>query len=379
MIQTDGGFYLQLDIGAKKDFIKEAVDLLEFTVIESVGNALPEFILTFITRDESIMGLLHEGTPIVAIYGKGQSTIDTVTCYTGKIETQKEGAQSRSFSLSGLCVDQTYITDHVLKIHAQQSAVALVLAIAKTYFKRVDTNITDSADSQVWIQPSLSDKAFVSKTLMHADLPNSFPLCAITADGTFILRDAVKTIQNEKPKWRFVPTSANVSDIEYLADGIMESNSSFINNWTGYAKVTKVLDLIKNTVSNVSTVFKPLLSMSTVSEVMSGISYRFKGFKPQSDSVHANYWASADRNLVYASQMSKLDVTHSFVDVYHDIKPLDLAFIQEYGVDDITSSDYTTGLYLVSAVSRSIQNKKFITTVGFNRESLSKIKNLGVL
>lgn len=376
MIRTDGGFWLQLDIGSIKDFVERPEDLMEFTVVESCGNSLPEFILAFISDDEKILPLLHEGTPIKATYGKDANSLEAVLCFTGKLVTTKEGENDRSFTINGLCVDQGYITNGNLLTFSAKSGIEVVLEVLAKTFRRIDSNITKSNDSQVWIQPSITDKAFVSKTLMHVDLGTSFPVYAIAADGTFILRDAVKFIRGEKPKWRFTSQRQAPTDIEFLADGAIESNSTFMNNWTGYSKVTKVLKLISNQVADVFTAFKPLLSVSNISEAMPNILYRFKGFKVQSDSVHANYWASADRNLVYQTQMSKIDVTHSFVDQYYPIRVLDLVIIKEYGKDSITSSDYISGLYFVTRVSKTIQGKKLITTVGFNRESMNSIKNV---
>jgi hypothetical protein len=367
MIQTEGGFWLQLDIGDNTDFISRPEDLAEFTVIESCGGSLPEFVLIFVSADETILALLHEGTPIKATYGKDTTSLDTVLCFTGNLKTQKEGESFRGYTLSGLCVDQEYITAGALTVYPEASAIETVITVADNHFT-VDSNIEASLDSQVWIQPSITDKQFVAKTLAHADLGTSFPACAITADGTFILRDMV-ALSRTKPKWN--------TDIQFLADGADEVDSTFINNWTGYAKVTKVLNLISDVISTVSTAFKPILSLSSVSEAMASISYRFKGFKAQSDAVHANYWAAADYNLVYQTQLSKVTAVHSFVDQYFDIKPLDLAFIKEYGRDSTTSSDYTSGLYVITGVSRSIQGKKLVNTISFNRESMNKIQNLG--
>lgn len=378
MIKIEGGMWVQLTVGGIPDssFIRSADELLEFTVVEQAGNALPEFILSFITFNEKIYPLLHEGTAIKVTYGKDGDSLKEVVCFPGLLKSTVEGTSDSVISINGLCVNQAYITDNNFKFHDKMSSIETVIAVAKARFK-VDTNIEKSNDSQVWIQPSITDKAFISKTIMHADITNGFPATAITADGKFIIRDIVKLVRDGKPKWSFVSEQKGSKDIKLTPDGALETNSTFINNWTGYSKITKVLDLISNTISDVKTSFKPILSMSKVSDAMSDVKYRYKGFKVQSDAVHTNYWSAQDKNLVNLSQMSKVTATHTVNDFYFAAQPLDLAFIKQYGNDQSTSSDYTSGLYLVTKVSRTIQGKQFATTLAFNRESVNGIKNLG--
>lgn len=373
MIQLKGGFFLKLDVGGKKDFIS-LDELIEFTVVEHAGNVLPEFILSFVTQDESLMTMFHEGSPIKATYGKDKDSLSEVLCYTGKITTVKEGITSRAFTLNGLCVNQSYVIDHKIKTHGKKSGIEAVIGVLKSNFKKVESNITKSKETQVWIQPNITDKAFVTKTLMHSNLAPSFPVTAILANGTYLLHDALKIVKEGKPKYRIVHQGNDKNDIEVLGDGAYTSDTTFVNSWTGFAKVTRVLNMVSGAVESVSTLFKPIIASSKESEKLSGVTSRYRGFKPLSDSVHTDYWKTEDHNLVHLTQMSKLEGVHSFVDTYYPIKPLDLVMVKE--VDGKTTSEQLSGLYFVTGVARTIQNKVLTTTVTVNREAVSALKNV---
>jgi len=377
MIQLKGGFYLQLDLGGKKDFLSTE-DLVEFTVVEHAGNALPEFILSFITKDDSLLTMFHEGAPIKATYGKSRDNLDEVLCYTGKISANKEGIDSWVFTLNGLCVNQSYVINHNLNAFPKKSGIETVISVLKKDFKKVETNITKSKDMQAWIQPSTTNKAFVSKTIMHSNLMPSFPVIAITASGTVILKDALKIVREEKPKFRLVQQGVDATDILVISDGLMEIDTTFINSWTGFGKVLKVLNTISGVVSEIRTIFKPVISQAKESEKLTGVNYRYRGFKTQSDNTHENYWKVEDHNLVHLTQMSKVEATHSFADVYHNIRPLDLVIYKDMAPNQKSTSEYTSGLYFVTGVSRTIQNKMLVTTVTLNRESVSALKNVSV-
>lgn len=375
MIKIKDQFCVSISIGAKKDFIL-VEDLDEFSITEYSGGLLPTYQLSFITNDESVLAMLNEGQTIAVQYGKDTNSLEDTVLFPGEIRTSKEGDNKRVIEVSGLAVSLSYLTTPLSQISDKMSAVELMIKTAEIDFPRVSSNVTKSLDSQYWIQPGTSNRAFMSHLMLRSNIMPSFIATAIQANGTFIIKDIAKVISENKPKWKFVRGKESSDFINYDADAVMTSRNLYFNQWTGYQKEKKVLNFSTGKIDSVSTEFKPLIAMAKEIDKDSSIPKRFNGFEIMNDNVHENFWPAYDHNLVNLTQMSKVAYALSFQDSYRAIAPLDLAFLTERDTSDRgAASEFTSGLYFVTRITKSVQGARYLETAILNRESVNAARN----
>lgn len=376
MLGTEGEFVFSLTIGDYTNIIDSLDDLVEFTVIEEAGNVLPTCILGFVTSEDRILPLLNDGHIIKAKLGRTLENIKDIEISVSKFISSKQGDEQRFFEITGFASKIDHITDTSTEISDKKSAIEVVIEKAGKNFI-VDTNIQKSKDKQNWIQYSITDKTFMNQCLMHCDLGNSFPLYAITADGRFILRDALKYIKanKNKHKWKFSRFISDDRDVIYDGDAILSSDSGFINNWLGYGRTTLAYDLDTKEVKEVNIKTETLLSLSQELDKSKAISDRFGGTRGQSESVHKKFWEAYHHNLQSTVNLGRIGMSFSVSGTFIDIAPLDLGVFSEPSTQGGMSSEYHTGTYLVSKVVRTIANKRLTTIIMLNREALNNIKN----
>ena len=374
MIQVKGQFLLSISIGDKKDFVLQE-DFIEFSITEYAGGLLPTYNLIFVSANEDILSYLHEGQSIKVQYGKDYDSLDEAELFVGELKTPKEGDYRRLYEISGFAVSLAYVNNSFTNISSKKSAIELAIEIGKRNFKKVETNITKSKDSQNWIQWGISDRAFLSHLLIRSNTMPSFTAMAITADSTFILKDMLADIKENKIDHKFIKDE-NSQNIDYASDALVSSQPLYFNNWTGYEKVRKVLNYSTGKVEKVSTKFKPIIAMANEVDKNPDVIGRFNGFEMVNENVHSAFWSAFDHNLVYLSQMAKVQIQLSFMSQYRKIKPLDLVYFSERSnANKGQASEYNTGLYYVTRVTKSIQSKEYLTVVTLNRESINAVKN----
>lgn len=373
-LSVDGQFHISFNLGGNTDFVKRE-DLIEFTVYEYAGNVMPTFELSFISGDDGILRKLNEGNTIEAQSGKVKEDVKGVTLFTSSLETTKAGTDRRIYKISGFAVKTDYIINHNLQITDEKSAIEIVVETALRNFEKVESNITKSDDKQNWIQHNISDRQFLNDVIMRADLGTSFPVTAITSDGTFIIHDLEKLIETDKPDWRLTKNRTSKDDIIYDTDVSIESQAGFINNWIGYGKELKVINTIDGEVESVFEDPKIIMSMSNELDKSKTIEKRYGGSRSISDNVSSTYWSAFNHNLQSLANLSKIDNTVSFTNIYKPVRPLDIVnFSEESNKNDAASSEHSSGKYIVSGVVRTYQNNMTSTTLILNREAFNKVK-----
>jgi hypothetical protein len=377
-ISVEGQFFLSFNLEGEKDFI-DVEDLIDLTTYEYAGNILPTFELEFTSTNSNILKLLNEGNSIKIQVGKSIDESEDVILFPSTLSTTKNGATGRYYKVAGFASSIGYITNHTVGISAAKSAVEMVTEVAvRNEFKTV-SNIVKSDDSQKWIQCNTSDRQFLNDVLMRADLGTSFPVFAITLDGSFICHDLEKLIEskaNNKHDWRFSKVPLKENDIVYDTDVEIESKAGFINSWIGYGKELKVIDSVAGTVNTVFEEPKIIMSMSKELDKSKDINARFGGSRFISDNVASTYWSSYNHNLQSLANLSKIDNTLSFTNFYYPVKPLDIAmFYEESNIGNNYSGEEQSGLYIVSGVVKTFQAKTMSTVIILNREAFNGVKN----
>lgn len=373
MLNVDGQFILTVNIDGNTTFL-EAEDLSELTIYEYAGNILPTFDFNFRSNDPTILQKLNEGNSISIQTGKTLSDSIDISLYPSTLKTSKDGPDARYYEVKGFAASIGYITNHNLQITSAKSGLEVALELAAANFATVESNITKSLDSQKWIQHNITDKLFMNDVILHSDLSDSFPVYGITADNRFILKDLLKAIDG-KHDWRFTKSPVKDNDIPYDSDVTIDSKSGFINNWIGYGKEVKVNNNITGAVDSVFEDPKIIMSMSKELDKSKEIIKRYGGTKAINDNVHEKYWSSYNHNLQSLANLSKIDNTLSFTDLFVPVKPLDVAmFTEESVTSDTQAGEEQSGFYIVSGVIRTYQMKRTSTVVILNREAFNNVR-----
>lgn len=375
----DGQFFLNFNFGGNSDFIGRE-DLVSFTIFEYPGNILPTFSLNFRTTDDSILRYLNEGNLLQAQTGRDRDNLIDIQLSPNTLKVAKDGADYIYLEVSGYASQINYITDHNLLITPLQSAIATTIQVAERNGFKVKTNINTSQDSQRWIQPNISDKAFINDTYLRAKTPNNSAVAiAITADSQFIIKDIIKDLNSRDAvnsyDYKFTKNPIGPNDYSYDADTTIESQAGLINSWLGYGREIKEINNETGVVNSILENPEVVMALSRRLDKLQDIGDRYGGSRFRSENVHEGFWSSYNHNLSFLSNLSKLENAFSVSDQFFSIRPLDVAmFVEESTELTNQSSDYKSGLYLTSGVIRSYQHNKLITTVLLNREAFNQVK-----
>jgi hypothetical protein len=270
----------------------------------------------------------------------------------------------------------SYYTDCKINITEQLSGIEAVIKAAEIHFE-VDTNVTKSQDKQHWIQHNISDKVLINQVWMHSFLANSFPAIGITSGGIFVLRDVkklAKKLATEDYDWKFVSTDSKKEDELVFDQYKVESNTGFINIWMGYEREKEILNLDVGTEGVIKPSLKTMLSLSTDLDRMADIGTRSSDFGVANENVHSNYWLAYQQNLSYLSIFGSTKIVLQVSSRYVDIRVLDLVLLRDLDLEMKQSEGYYSGAYLVSRVTRILENKNFITIIHLNREALGELQ-----
>lgn len=373
MIGIGGQYIFKFSIGNKEDFI-DPHSFKYFLITEESGNALPTWEINFTTTDSKLLAVFNEGNDFKISFGRTLESLKEAPLLITKRLINRIGSEIISVTAFGIYSAMSYIANPIKFISDKKSGVAVLSNRAKKYFK-IDSNISSSSDSQYWIQPNITDKAFIDHLWLHSYLPDSFLGTAICYDGTFRIRDIKKAVQ-EDFKFRFTNRIEDEKkDIEYTGDYLLKSETGFINCWMGYGRKKLIHTFEDDSQSIHSESIKPLIALTKKLNRRRGIENKVTLTGVHNENTHSNYWPAALRNTMGLTVFSSEKNTLSFSNRLEEIHPLDIVLFQdEDNVEKRHSMEYQSGLYIVGAVGVSISNNDLITTVDLYRESFNAIE-----
>jgi hypothetical protein len=372
MIGIENQYILKIDIGDFEDFI-EKEDLVSLLIIEEAGGVLPSFELSFYTEEEDIIGYINEGNNVKISLGKNKNSLLDYSMVVLSFESTSVGQTKYQITLSGLYNSLKYLTDGNVYISDKISGVEEMSRIGGQYFNVV-SNITSSSDSQNWIQPNISDRAFISEIWLRSYIPGSFLLFAISSEGDFILKD-VKTLVGTDAIWEFLPSEKSKSnqiifDPRYTA----KTSTGVFNQWLGYNREKNVFNVDDGESSIIAPSFNSFLSQTPSLNRSADVNKKIDDFGLVLENVHDKYQEAYIQNTTYLGLFSTVGIPISFTGIFEDVKVLDLVFFKDKVIQDVKmASEYYSGLYIVSLVSRQVVNGQFKTNVILNRESGNKM------
>jgi len=359
-------------------------EFLKFTVIEEAGNILPQFEQMFTISDSSIIDFLNEGNVLEYTYGKTQEEeqedFSTTSFRILKKTISKLGAGRYQIYLNGLYDALPYISDCAIEVFSSRSGIETIEEVVSKFFLR-DFGVHYSSDAQTWLQHNISHKKFINNVWMHSYLKDSFVALGIASDGTFILKDLMRDINNHtrsgtKPDWRFKIKPTEDIDVLYDADYAFDVSSGFLNSWLGYEN-SKSIRTIETAVDNKNILtLRPVLSLSNNLDRDNQENNVVDQFGLLNDNVHGNYWKAYYQNLSNLAILGVVQGLISYTDrMLPKMRVLDLVYFSDSQTDnpDFISEEFS-GLYYITKLSRVITNMGICTTVILNREVLGEMK-----
>jgi len=375
-IGIENQFFFSFSLEGKEDFIDEP-DLESFTLIEEAGNVLPTYELNFNTTDSSILPLLNEGNDLNIQMGKSRAELKDVSLNTIKTSSEPGNQNETSFSIMGMLSALDYITNSGISVSTKKSGIEVLEDIITPFFKPV-FNVSKSRDKQNWIRHNISSKKFVNELWMHSDLLDSFPAIGITADKKFILKDVKKDLDRNFANqfdWKFTKNPLLPTDIGYDAKPRLKTETGFLNNWIGNGRELLDYCLEEGTAKEILEMADPILALTQKLAKRSSLEKRFAGVGMQNENTHLKYWQSYYHNLVNLALLGSVTLELTFQNRFVDINILDLVMFKDDNVEgEIGSNEFTSGLYYVSKVSRTVQARQLTTRIQLVRESLNQIQ-----
>ena len=375
MIGVRGQYLFAFSIADRNDFLIES-DLQLLKIVEEAGNVLPTFELVFTLQDKTVLRYFNEGNVLEISMGEDNLEMTSLDFRILNKLITRIAHNKYLVRLSGVYDAMEYYTDCKVRVTENISGVEAILNTVSQYFG-IDSNITKSQDQQYWIQPNISDRTFVNNVWAHSWLSDSFPAIGIVSNGIFVLKDVkklAKTLLTQDYDWKFVSHDTGKSDELVFDQYKIESNTGLINVWTGYEREKDVLNLNNGSESLITPTLNPILAISNKLDRMPEAGTRASEFGVINENVHPNYWLAYHQNLAYLALFGSTKIVLQFSSRYADVRVLDLVLLQDIDLDMKQSEGYYSGSYLVSRVTRAIENRNFVTMVQLNREALGELQ-----
>lgn len=382
MIGVEGQYRASFSIGEIEDFLKEE-QLICFKLIEDTSNVLPIFQLDIYIFDERILKYVNEGKNLIVKIGQSVDKMSEATFKITKNTPIREGEHKTILHMVGIFAEMTYLTDKKVLITDKITSIDAIRLILSQHPKfSFTTNISSTQDKMNWIQPHITNRKFISNIWTHIYLPDSFPALGTTMTGEFRLRDIKKLAKDEGDKPKFTFKVAGKEDkkdneIVYEMPYDYSTSSTFNNQIYAFGKEKLVANLESGEFTLLTQkAVNPTLAMSGDGMTDKEIKPRYDEHCNQSaDNVHPNFWKAKIQNLVNLFTFSTVKLTVNYYHDYHDIHVLDLVYFKDEETQSKRkySSETVTGLYIVTKVSRVIENKSFRTYVEMCRETPNSI------
>ena len=379
MLGVKGQYKFQFSIGDLKDFIAES-NFVSFKLEEKAGNLLPIFELSFKFTDDSIISRLNEGNVLKVTFGRDFGDRDDMRnaeLLITKVEYYRLATSIYLASCKGILNAIDYVTDRRLRITDSLSSYEAISLVASDHFV-VESNRSSVEDAMNWIQPNITDKKFVDQMWERSYVADTFPAIAITAEKKFLIKDlrllSSQSSLEDNLAWRFTTFDIqNTGTILVDEPPIYMEQSGFINNLFGYGKRQIVNNLEEGTFTSLAVEpEEPFLSQGKLLR-SANADLRQTQHALNSENVHANFQEAKLQNVINLGVFGSVVVSLKFSGIYKPVNLLDVVQLR----DDTTvpsrvfSSEYFSGLYIVTGVTRALISKSLITFVELSRESLS--------
>lgn len=374
MIEYSGQFKMSFSIGPFEDFILEE-NLIQMKILEQAGNTMPMMELSFKSGGSKILRYLNETNPLKVQLGVTEIRIDTeYRIYHKTVDHDSDGFYKITiFCLLNngnyLLAPKRRTIGNALSDGTPVSGFEVMLTVAQENFGVIETNIANSEDYMLRIQPGISNKQFIDDLWSTLYLPDSFALIGITMAGKFRVMDMKKLVSTD-PVWNFTYKPQNTkTDIQIKKRSI--DDQAGVNNYLfGYIRQQEFWndDSGEHYVSTTGN--STLMSMSN--------NFNRDNIWLQNtqvctnDNMYNEYWECRANNLANWALFSSVNTQVHFDPQWYNVQVLDLAMVQ---IQDPAKDpeEAFSGLAMVSAISRIFKNRQIKTVVSLSREGFNQI------
>lgn len=363
-----GQYELAINIDGVNDVVREE-NFDFFAAIEDLGGGLPTFELQFRSTSPDLIARFNEGCQLSVRYADGRGISRTAELFIVKPRMKRRGVGEYLHNLVGTVNQPGYNTNQRIQITDRITSVEAIRAAVSPYFT-LDTNCNVN-DAMNWIQHNISDRRFIWDTMMHMDIPNSFPLMGITMDGRFRLLDARKVAAGKRlPEFGY-------GDSGYLIDVDFEvrNNGTLLNSQAGYGIEQSESVLGKHKSFSDVRITQPVSNLLTHNTAFNrAVDSPTRRLPPVTltDDMHANYWEAYRRNyasaLAYSSSVVEFGVRNRLIDASIG----DLALFRDDEAGNRSSIESYSGQYFISKLTTKIEQRNMISGVSLTRENVNR-------
>ena len=341
--------------------------LKSFVMHQYGGNMLPTFKMNFLVNDDRTVRYLNEGDPLILWIGKDKDDILTTDMFITQVDIQQYGEGQKNVTMEGMLDKPDYVSKTRYGITSEvTSSFKTAVKVLDPYFN-IDTNIENSIDRQVWIQPTITDRQFVTYLLQHCNLFGSFPVFSIAAfDNMCRILDAKKLF--ETVDWDLgwegdLPIPGNVYRIV----------SGGYNQMVGYTMKQRVVneDMGEETGTDDRIVeVSPLFSESPFNRHASVDEPRLGKLYIQNKNHDRDYHLTRLQNQTYGALASMFKINLTFNDFFRNFRPYDVAKFLDGSIEqEKLIEESLSGKFLIEHVTHRIQQERFSSTITVTRES----------
>jgi len=375
MIGKDGSWLVQFSVGGKKDTITTN-ELETFTVIEKVGNVLPVFELVFKTQNKQLIPLLNEGNSIGLSMGKTTNKMNSSKLRQTSFQIDTRAHEDYSIKLTGAYDALKFNAGQTVKGFKQKKSSEVITEILSKYFQadpKFTNSVSSTNDLMNWVQCNVTDKRFVDEVFIHSYINGTtFPSIGITWDGSYRFADMKKVFSTSSPTRILNNDNSGGKDITYSSLNLSNS-SGFINSWVGLGRSVPQFDIDIGAYEKITA--------DVVPSLVDKISRNFTASKSfeytiKNKNVHTNYWKAYTQNILYSMLYSSNKVVVTTTNKWYDINVLDLVNLILPEINSPQSNEQFSGKYIVTKVSRTIKDDKYMMGIELHREGFNSPKGV---
>lgn len=307
------------------------------TLIETLGNILPMFSLSFRDNDFEKLQYLNELNPITISY-----EMDNQKVSNQFIIKQKKPVLLDNYyivTVSGYINKFDYLKGVPKVPFVQDTSIMAMKTVASSYFNEVEVseNLTKVNDKMNWIYNGMNARNFIQDMWKHSYSPESLPIVGITLDGVFKIID-LGSLVSQEPKYYFANTLQE--GYQVYVDAVTQDNSLKNTSMFGYTSERDIL--LEDTLEVVSSSQKPQVVLNTANQMNEQPTIPVRNLAPmfQSSNVHRHWYEAFHQNQVRWSSINNNELSMT---VYNNLLPLgisDLIYVDipEYGIAGNSSS-----------------------------------------
>ena len=371
MFGVQGQYLFGVEID-DRSLISDINFLENFVLKQQAMNSLPVVKLEFITTSVEVVSRLNEGNTLRVSLGTGADYVLAMDVFLTSVDSAVHGYDQYLMTVEGMLDRPEYVVRRRCRTSGgEMTALEAVRRVAEPYFE-FRTNARASQDEQIWVQPSIPDRHFVTHLWRHMNLPGSWPAIAVTAFGPDLRVVDINRLQGQDPDWDF-----GEDGIPVMANPTSKIMSGAWNQFHGYPTFSRVEDwdsgLSERQEQAIESLWQGGRNPNRHGRLMES---RIGRQVPITGNHHRLYHQVQMDTYGWAALNSSFRLALSVKDRFRDYHPLDKAFVFLPGSShrDGPANRSYSGVYIVDTVIHRIKDRQYSATVVLAREAPAEMQ-----